>query len=469
MVPTSWETEPDNGSVSFSVIAGHAPVCEFWRAGMNGTAVNDNAVQDAAFDESKVQKLPFTQMLKRIGPGLILCGVVLGPGAITTAAMLGAGYGYGLLWLLVPVVCMGITFMLATYRITLLTGMPTIHAIRHYYGRPAAIFVGLATFLACFFFTMGNISGTGAGMSLVFGINWKVGALIMIGILLYCYFSKGVYSKVELGITLCIAGMIVAFYITLVGTGGPDWSELAQGLTHWTFPAGSLLMSLGFISTHASVTTGVYGTYLGKEKKWKKEDMFNGVMMADAIAHVGGVTLIAGAIILVGAIVLHPTGQRITAPAQLAQMLVPTLGSAAKYIMGIALLGAGFSSLLGNTQRAVVLLNAGLDKPTSLEDKSIRWGSLGVILVAGIIAFLYNGSPIQLIYIANILTSISTPVAGFFICCMLCRKDVNAGLKQPRLLQACMIISYAFCVLLTGASLYNTVPKFLKSLAAFVA
>lgn len=432
---------------------------------MNGTVVTSTAEE---FDQSKIQRLSFWQLIKRIGPGIILCGVVIGPGAITTAAMLGASYGYSLVWLIIPVIFMGITFMLTTYRITLLTGLPTIHAIRHYYGRGAAVFVGLATFLACFFFTMGNISGTGAGMNLIFGVNWKLGALIMIAVLVYCYFSKGVYSKVEKGITICILGMILAFYITLMGTGGPNWGDFAQGMVHWSFPLGSLLVALGFISTHASVTTGIYGTYLGKEKKWKKEDMFNGVMMADAIAHVVGVVLISGAIILVGAIVLNPTGTSISTPAQLAEMLVPTLGRAARGIMGIALLGAGFSSLLGNTQRAVVLLNAGFDKPTALEDKSIRWGSMGVILVAGAITFLYNGSPTQLIYIANILTSISTPVAGFFICRMICRSDVNKGLKTPRLLQICMIVSYAFCVILTGVSLYNTVPKFISSIASML-
>ena len=85
-------------------------------------------------------------------------------------------------------------------------------------------------------------------------------------------------------------------------------------------------------------------------------------MLTDAVIHIISVVLITGSIILVGAIVLHPTGQKITAPAQLAEMLVPIMGNAAKYIMGVALLGAGFSSLLGNTQRGMVLLSAGFDK-----------------------------------------------------------------------------------------------------------
>lgn len=425
---------------------------------------NENVINDGTFDPKKVKKYTFFELLKKIGPGIVLTGVVIGPGAITTASMIGGNFGYSLLWLMIPIAFMGITFMLTTYRIGMLTGMPIIHAINHYFGRVAAAFVGFVTFLACMFFTLGNISGTGTGMNLIFGINWKVGAMIMIGVLTYAYFSKGVYSKIEKGILLCILGMIVAFYATLIGTGGPDAGKVAYSLTHWEVPAGALPVALAFISTNASLMTGIYGTYLGIEKKWKKEDLFNGVMIADSIAHVIGVILISGAIILVGAIVLHPTGQAISAPAQLAEMLVPTMGNAARYIMGIALLGSGFSSLLGNTQRGVVLLNAGFNKSTSLESKGVRWGSMIVILIAAAITFNFNGSPIQLIYIANVATAIATPVAGLFITIMIWKKDVNKGFEQPRLLQICMTISYIFCLVMTGSALMQYVPKLIESL-----
>lgn len=424
---------------------------------------NTSMAMNETCDYSRVKKLPFKDILKRIGPGIILTGVVIGPGAITTAAMLGSKYGYSLLWLLIPIAFMGTTFMLTTYRISLLTGMPAIHAIQHYYGKVAAKFVGIATFLACMFFTMGNISGTGAGMNLVFGVNWKTGAVLMICVMIYCYFSKGVYSKVEKGIMVCILGMICAFYATLIGTGGPEWSEFSQGLTHWTFPTGSLTTALAFISTNAALTTGIYGTYLGTEKKWKKEDLYNGVMKADAIAHVIGVILISGAIVLVGAIVLFPTGTVISAPAQLAEMLMPIIGNTAKYIMGIALLGAGFSSLLGNTQRGVVLLCAGFDKETSLESKNIKWGSMLVLAFAAVICFSYNGSPVQLILIANVATSIATPVAGLFITMMIWKKDINKSHKEPRLLQISMTISYLFCLVITVSALANQIPKFINS------
>ena len=158
-----------------------------------------------------VKRLPLKDLVKRIGPGLIATGIVIGPGAVTTASMLGADYGYDLVWLFIPIIFMGITFMLTTNRLAITTGMPTIHAIRKYYGPVASGIVSVAVFLSCLFFTMGNISGTGAGMNLIFGIDWKIGSAIMLVIVIGCYFAKNVYSKVEKIITLCILVMIISF------------------------------------------------------------------------------------------------------------------------------------------------------------------------------------------------------------------------------------------------------------------
>lgn len=402
---------------------------------------------------SNIKRLPLKDLVKRIGPGLIATGIVIGPGAITTAAMLGANYGYALLWIMIPIIFMGITFMMTTNRLAIMTGMPTIHAIRKYYGPVASGVVSVATFAACLFFTMGNISGTGAGMNLITGLNWKIGSAIMLAVIVYCYFAKNVYSKVEKIITLCILGMIVSFYATLIGVGGPDWSQFGKGVVGFALPAGSLTTALAFVSTNASVTTGVYNTYLGKEKKWKKEDLFNGVMFTDALVHILSVVLISGAIILVGAIVLNPTGETIKAPAQLAEMLVPIMGNAARYIMGIALLGAGFSSLLGNTQRGMVLLGAGFEKDVSLTSKFVRIGCMICLAFGAIVCYSYGGSPTQLIFLANLGTSVSTPVAGLFITLLIWRKDVNEGYKTPTALRICMTISYVFVLIMTASAL----------------
>lgn len=176
------------------------------------------------------------------------------------------------------------------------------------------------------------------------------------------------------------------------------------------------------------------------------------------------IPIISGAIILVGAIVLHPQGLSISAPAQLAALLVPIVGNAATYIMGIALVGAGFSSLLANTQRGMVLLGAGFNKEVGLETKFIRIGCLVCLVIAMAICYSYGGSPTQLILMANVATSIATPVGGLFILLLIWRKDINAGYKKPTTLRICMTISYVFVLIMTFSALSTQIPKLLAAL-----
>ena len=416
------------------------------------------------FEPSSVKRLPITELLKRMGPGFVLAGIQLGPGSLTTSAMLGGDYAYQLLWVLLPVIFMGTTFILVAYRLGMATGKPTIDAIREYYGNAAATFVGLVTFFACVCFNIGNVAGIGAGMSLIFGIDWKIGAAIVMVFVFLCYFLKGVYGKIEKAVTVCIAVMAIAFIVVLVMTGGPDAGATVAGLTQWQFPEGSLVTVLGFLGSSASVLAGMYGTYLGVEKEWKKQDLFNGVMVSDALAQVLGTVVISGVVIIVGAIVLNPTGTDIKNIGDLAVMLEPAFGTFANLVMGIAFLAAAFAAIMGNTGRCSVFLNAGLNKPTNLDSKNIKITAAVILIGAMAIAFAYGSSPIQLTYFSNVLTSIGTPTAGFFITRMIWRKDVSRGIKQPRALQICMTVSYVFYTALMLFALYRAVPNFLGSI-----
>ena len=162
---------------------------------------------------------------------------------------------------------------------------------------------------------------------------------------------------------------------------------------------------------------------------------------------------------------LHPQGLSIKAPAQLAEMLVPIMGGSARYIMGLALLGAGFSSLLANTQRGMVLLGAGLDKDVSLESKFIRIGCLVCLAFAMVVCYSYGGSPTQLILMANIATSIATPFGGLFMLLMIWRNDLSVGYKKPTGLRICMTISYIFAVIMTISGLSTQIPKIIALFA----
>ena len=130
----------------------------------------------------------------------------------------------------------------------------------------------------------------------------------------------------------------------------------------------------------------------------------------------------------------------------------------------VTLVGAGFSSLLANTQRGMVLLGAGFNKDVGLETKFIRIGCLACLIFAMIVCYSYGGSPTQLILMANVATSIATPVGGLFILLLLWRKDINEGYKAPTALRICMTISYIFVLLMTVSALSASIPNLLSAL-----
>ena len=208
-------------------------------------------IDKLGFDPDTVPTLSFGELLKRIGPGINLNPVLsLVREPLQQLSMLGANYGYQMLWLLQS------PFSSWHYLYAFL--LPYLHVDRHAHHtcnssllwKRCRCFCRDLPFLFLSFFTFGNISGSGAGMNLIFGINWKVGALIMIAILLLMYFSKNTYSKVEKGVLLCIMGMIIAFYATLIASGGPAAGPSLRG-SH----IGNFLKAVYFTHSLSSVLT----------------------------------------------------------------------------------------------------------------------------------------------------------------------------------------------------------------------
>ena len=180
-------------------------------------------------------------------------------------------------------------------------------------------------------------------------------------------------------------------------------------------------------------------------------------MLADAISHVITVILISGSVVLVGAIVLNPQGTKNHSACTVGGAAGAVSWKCGKICHGTCSLGSRIFFLLGNTQRGMVLLNAGFDKEVGLESGSIRWGCVLCLVFALIVCFSYGGSPTQLIFIANVATAIATPVGGLFITMMIWRKDVSCGMKPPRVLQICMTVSYLFALVMTGSSVMKLI------------
>ena len=83
--------------------------------------------------------------------------------------------------------------------------------------------------------------------------------------------------------------------------------------------------------------------------------------------------------------------------------------------------------------------------------------------MATVICFSYGGSPTQLIFIANVATSVATPVAGLFMVLILWKPELYTGYKTPRVLQVSMTICYIFAVYMTIIALRTQIPNLINS------
>lgn len=400
-------------------------------------------------------------ILQISGPGLIMAAACIGPASVTTASVLGSTYGYGLLWMVLLTIIIRALFVRGAYTSSLVLGMPTLEAIRKFYGPVLGLITAIACLLSSVAYQVGNFSGTGMGISLLFpGLDWKIGGMVMTAASIYLILSKNVFNKIEKVMKVCVFAMIACFGISLIATGGPSITGMAAGLVPKFPDQKSIFTTLAFVGSTCSLPGIVYGTYLGKEKKWTLEDVKNNNIMWDTAVGVGSIGLIVILVMLTSAAVLHPRGITVNSVQDMAQQLTPIIGGAARYLMGFSLLCAALSSMIVNAQMGATLTLSGFGKPSGMEDRSVRIFSLAILVFGCVLGVALGKAPVQMLMLAAAFTIVSMPLLGLFIVLLLNKKEM--GEFKPKLpYTIALIISYILIILVTWNNITNFITRYL--------
>lgn len=99
-------------------------------------------------NETKKSKLTAKDILAKTGPGIIMAAAAVGTGTVTTSAILGARYEYGMIWMVILALFMRGIYMRSAYTAQVVLGMPILDCINKFYGKAlcaiAVSFVRLA-------------------------------------------------------------------------------------------------------------------------------------------------------------------------------------------------------------------------------------------------------------------------------------------------------------------------------------
>lgn len=351
---------------------------------------------------------PFRQFVKALGPGLIIAALVFGPGSLTIASKLGAGFGYALMWI-VPIAMVFMTaFTLMASKIGLASENSPIQLIKIRYGPWPARVMGVGVFLITASFQAGNSIGAGIACGALFGTEPTGWIVLFTTLGAALLFFRSFYQILEKIMIVLVALMLLAFVSTLL-VSRPDIPALIGGFSP-QIPSGSELLALALAASSFSIVGALYQAYLVQAKGLKSSDLRSS--QAEALTGITLLGLITLTVMGSAAAVLHSRGLSINSVGDMAAILEPILGPATTTLFMLGLFAASFSSLVGNATIGGSVLAETLGWGRKLESQPVRVMIVLVMITGALVAILFGRLPLELIIFAQGVTILVAPLIG---------------------------------------------------------
>lgn len=355
---------------------------------------------------------PQRSLLRSIGPTLVTASVVIGPGTITIASKLGAGQGYGLLWVVLFASWFMWLFATMSVRVAVTSGQSLPGAIARAYGRPAAVLMGILAFVVTTAFQLSNYLACATALNAITGISEALWILVVgLGGMAFLV-ARHLYRFAERAMAVLVFAMVVSFFANMAASR-PDWSEVATGLVPSMWEPGTGGLVIAMFATTFSVIAAIYHGTLALQKGWTTHDL--PLSRQEAAIGIGLLATITAVIMVTAAAALR--GQEINSAAVLAEQFRPALGPLAVWMFSLGFLAAGFSSVIINPMVGGGLLADGLGLGSNTNEK---WPRLltAVGMVAGVVTAyltLRSGSALEGIVMAQRATIVAVPLCAILL------------------------------------------------------
>ncbi|MCY1627270.1 Nramp family divalent metal transporter [Staphylococcus pettenkoferi] len=353
------------------------------------------------------------QILKALGPGMIITASFIGPGTVTTMTQSGAGFGYSLLWAVVFSVIATIVVQEMIIRLSLVTreglGEAIQSLLQHKVGKFILVwFILIVVTLGCAAYISGDLIGTSLGAAYLLHLPKHVVAPI-IGIIILLIGVLGNYDFLEkvMIVLMVIMGLI---FITTMILVQPDVGAVFKGALVPTVPNGSMLTVIALIGT----TVVPYNFFIHSTAVHERFHSIKALRFArwDTVLSITIGGIISAAILISAATLIR--GEEVSSVIQLARPLEPILGQAAPYAMSIGLFAAGLSSALASPTGAAATISSLLGWKGGMSSKKYKT-VFACIIIVGIISSALGFEPLQVVLVAQALNGMILPIVAIVI------------------------------------------------------
>lgn len=347
------------------------------------------------------RRLAIGALVAVVGPGLLAGLSDDDPAGITTYSVLGADYGYQLLWVLLLSTLALVMFHVLAARMGVVTGQGLIGLVRQRYGVRVGGAALVTLVVANVGTTCAEFAGIAAGFEL-FGVSRYISVPVA-ALLVSTLVLRGSFQRVEH--FLLLLSTVFLAYIASGILAHPDWGAAAHGLLVPTMPADR--DALAIVTATVGTTLAPWGLSFiqsyAVDKKLRVEDLR--LERVDVVTGALLTGVIGFFVVVACAATLYRDGRSITDAADAALALQPLAGELASTLFGIGLIGAAVlaASILPLSTAYSVCEYAGAEAALNDPFRRARtfYLTFGLVTVLGAVVVMVPGAPLVTILVAT--------------------------------------------------------------------
>jgi manganese transport protein len=358
-----------------------------------------------------VQVFGARDILKYIGPGLLVTVGFTDPGNWAANIASGSAYGYTLLWIVTLSTVMLIILQHNVAHLGIATGYCLAEAAAIYTNRKISkIMLSFAT-LASVATSLAEILGGAIALQMLFKVPVKIGAVLVTIFVIIMLFTNS-YQKIEKWIIgfVSIIGLSFLYELFLVNV---DWAAAGISWVKPSVPDGSMLLIMSVLGAVVMPHNLFLHSEIIQSRQWNLEDekIIKKQLkyeFADTLFSMIVGWAINSAIIILAASTFFNNNIRVEELQQAKSLLEPLLGTNAAVVFAIALLFSGVASSITSAMAGGSIVSGMFMEPFNIKDNHTRIGVM-ISLVGAVIVIFFIGNPFMGLILSQVFLSMQLP------------------------------------------------------------
>lgn len=393
------------------------------------------------------------EILKYIGPGLLVTAGFIDPGNWATNIAAGSEFGYSLLWVVTLSTIMLIILQHNVAHLGIATGLCLSEATTKYTPGWVSLPSLVLAMLASISTSLAVILGAAIALKMLFGMPIQAGAIISAVFVLTLLFTNS-YKKIEKWIIafVSIVGLSFIYELYLIDI---EWSSVAINFVKPEIPDHSIVFIMGVLGAVIMPHNLYLHSEVIQSRQWNLQD--DKVIrkqlkyeFADTLLSMLIGWAINCAIILLAAATFFKSGIAVSELEQAKSILEPLLGSSSAMIFGIALLFSGIASGITSGMAGGTIFSGIFQEPYDIKDNHSRLGVLISIVIA-VIIIMFVANPFMALIYSQMALSMALPFTIFIQIYLTSSKKVMGKYANGMLLK---LVLFALAAIVSGLNIY---------------